>query len=219
MALSFNPRESSDAISSSHPATNIHPPHSAGPSGLAPSAMPQNCPSPGPSAFDSTFVRGMAGSPPAPIGPPRPICSRHQALDHRCFLNKRLVDVSPIARPSATLNNSGSSVDGGGSSGSGFPVRRSPSPKRPLGSSVLAADHDNTAGSIGRDAPAPTSPARSLGGERTTSWGAQIPSGPPVGMGMGMGMHGHHPHPPPPGFGRPAPPLANSSSMWGGVMI
>jgi hypothetical protein len=193
---------------------------------LAPSPLPRNFSAGGP-AFDPAYNRGVIGGglppPVAPIGPPpkgkASIAASGSApslLSLAPGQGRRgsvLADgPGPVARPIAPIarpTTAGTSGGGEGSSGSGSPVRRSPSPKGVLGSSALVEDGDEVVmASTGRRGGAtpigmgsvsqgwgPASP-RSAVGTGGTPWGAPPgfvgsprPSGPPPPVGPLNNQH------------------------------
>lgn len=120
--------------------------------------------------------------------------------------------IAPIARPGTGEGASGSSLmnnaPGTTSSGSGSPIRRSPSPKGMLlGSSALAADDDEVVSpATTRRSTAPIGIGIGLGlgvGAVGQGWG---PASPRTALGMGEQIPlrggGGAPWGPPPGFGR-----------------
>ncbi|KAH7911254.1 hypothetical protein BJ138DRAFT_1151105 [Hygrophoropsis aurantiaca] len=189
------------------------PPMQQGPPNLAPSALPRNFGSPSP--FESTFNnRGLAPS--TPIGPPSK--ATQNVLSSPTMLapgpSRRLsipdpgpgpvarpvsiAPIAPIAPPAPIARPTTGETSG---SGSGSPVRRSPSPKGVLGSSALAADDDEVVpppgrriapGAVGQSWGNNTSPRTAVGDTRAP-WGAPAPLG----------------------FGSPRPPITNS--LWGTV--
>ncbi|KAL0573440.1 Stress response protein nst1 [Marasmius crinis-equi] len=206
-----------------HPPNSLGPsavPRNFGAPG-APGGPVGNAPSP----YDPSFSRGLpGGAPPAPIGPPPksagilPSSSSSALASGTTMLSPQqprrmsvvdpigppgpigrpMASLAPIARPSVSGSGGGNTGEssGGPSSGSGSPIRRSPSPKGFLGSSALVADEDEvvTTGPTGRRATTgaiwgatatTTSPPRSAIGDRPPVW-----SSGPIGAGGGGGFPG-----------------------------
>lgn len=157
----------------------------ASPTLLAPgSSRRQSMPEPGPGPVArpiaiAPLTSPGAISPPGPIAPLAPIAPPTP-----------IAPPAPIARPTGEPSGSGS----------GSPVRRSPSPKV-LGSSALAADDDEVVPPPGRRAPP---------GVVGQTWGSNSAS-PRNVMGEARGPWGH---PAPPAFPT-RPPLG--ASLWGGM--
>jgi hypothetical protein len=161
---------------------------------LAPSAVPRNfgvAPQ-----YDPSFRAMGPGPATSPIGPPSK--APQQSLNSApAPPGKRasIGDPGPVARPIAPIARPTGEAPG---SGSGSPIRRSPSPKGILGSSALSPDDDEViapptrrvnpaAVGQGWGNPSP----RSAIGENRTPWGA----------------------PAAPNFTSPRPPVGNS--LWG----
>lgn len=114
---------------------------------------------------------------------------------------------APIARPTTASTSTNGE---GPSSGSGSPVRRSPSPKV-LGSSALAADDDEVVSAPARRAPVPIGTSLGMGSAAPGSvWGASPSSPRTIGSGI-IGANSPW-GPPAPGFGAPGRPGPGSSN-------
>lgn len=171
---------------------------------LAPSAIPRNYGMGGPAPpFDPPFPRVAPIVTPAPIAPPPKTPLPPSSLAPGANRRASVPDPGPITRPIAPIARP-SEPSG---SGSGSPVRRSPSPKGVLGSSALAADDDEVVsapsrrtGSVGTVGQGwgPASPRGAIGENSVRPpWGAPGPPGPLA--------------PGPSGFGSPRP----IGGLWG----
>ncbi|KAG9311132.1 salt tolerance down-regulator-domain-containing protein [Chiua virens] len=182
------------------------------PPSLAPSALPRGFGSPSP--FDPPFSRGLPQ--PAPIGPPskavpNPLASptlipagpsRKASLPEPGPV-ARPVSIAPIAPPAPIAPIARPTTGEASGSGSGSPVRRSPSPKGVLGSSALAADDDEVVPPPGRRGTVPGVVGQSWATTTNSRSGAESrpPWGPPAPL---------------PAFGSPRPPPMGGS-LWGNM--
>ncbi|KAG6374123.1 hypothetical protein JVT61DRAFT_4768 [Boletus reticuloceps] len=185
----------------------------APPPPLAPSALPRGFGSP--SLFDPPFNRGHPQ--PTPIGPPsktvqNPLASPTMftvAPSRKTSLPEpgpgpvaRPVPMAPIAPPAPIAPIARPTTGEASGSGSGSPVRRSPSPKGVLGSSALAADDDEVVPPPGRrTVPSAVGQSWAMTTGPRSVVEARLPWGPPA---------------PPPNFGSPRPPPMGGS-LWGNM--